>query len=88
MTSKSAFEISSDQKVHLVSAANKIGKFSWPEYDQEFLEEYRRIKLWSPCWMNKQVKLMRNAFVIAIQHGRRYGETCNPKIQCNQLNSV
>ena len=30
MTSKSAFEISSDQKVHLVSAANKIGKFSWP----------------------------------------------------------
>ena len=31
MTSKSAFEISSDQKVHLVSAANKIGKFSWPD---------------------------------------------------------
>ena len=30
MTSKSAFEISSDQKVHLVSAANKIGKFCWP----------------------------------------------------------
>ena len=30
MTSKSAFEISSDQKVHLVSAANKIGKLSWP----------------------------------------------------------
>ena len=30
MTSKSAFEISSDQKVHLGSAATKIGKFSWP----------------------------------------------------------
>ena len=36
MTSKSAFEISSDQKVHLVSAANKIGKFCWPA------EDYRR----------------------------------------------
>ena len=37
MTSKSAFEISSDQKVHLVSAANKIGKFSWPvlEYRED-----------------------------------------------------
>ena len=31
MTSKSAFEISSDQKVHLGSAATKIGKFSWPD---------------------------------------------------------
>ena len=41
MTSKSAFEISSDQKVHLGSAATKIGKFSWPDnvvYDDVFSE--------------------------------------------------
>ena len=38
MTSKSAFEISSDQKVHLVSAANKIGKFCWPDMNKEEVE--------------------------------------------------
>ena len=37
MTSKSAFEISSDQKVHLGSAATKIGKFCRP--GDEVLED-------------------------------------------------
>ena len=41
MTSKIAFEISSDQKVHLVSAANKIGKFCWPAYQADVKYEIK-----------------------------------------------
>ena len=41
MTSKSAFEISSDQKVHLGSAATKIGKFCRPAQDpREMLNNF------------------------------------------------